>query len=526
MLLNKEILYQILSSRVVNDSYNSLKALPSPTLFKDIQKAALRVVKAIENSEKIAVVGDYDVDGIVSTAIMVEFFELLGYNIEYIIPNRFEHGYGLSPKIIDSLSKDTKVVITVDNGISANEAANMCYERGIDLIITDHHTPPATLPKAYAIVNPKQNDCNFPYQNICGAQVAWYLCAAIKAELKIDINMASFLDILSLAIIADIMPMRELNFAMTKRGLEYISSSKRVALQEFLSMCNKSKINSEDIGFLLAPLLNSAGRLDDPHVSLRFLLSKNRFEANKYLNDLVELNNQRKELQLLIYQEALDLVNVNDNVIVVYKADWNEGILGIVASKLSDKFKKPAFVLTKKDDIIKGSARSSGEIDLYKLLTLSKDTLLNYGGHKSAAGVALDVDSLDKFKSSLNNNFNHLDIEENSTKNYIGEMLLSEIDFELFDIIEQFEPYGLDNEKPHFLFKNIQIQKVIGIGKNKEHTKFLIHNESNETLEALLFGEEARNYCELNSCSFVASLGINEFRGNVSLNLHIKEILD
>ncbi|QOG12064.1 single-stranded-DNA-specific exonuclease RecJ [Arcobacter sp. FWKO B] len=525
MVLSKDKLYQILSSRVLTDSYNSLKTLPSPALFKDIQKGAKRVVEAITKGEKIAVVGDYDVDGIVSTAIMVEFFDILQYPISYIIPNRFVHGYGLSAKIIDQLDSDTKVVITVDNGISAIEAARICKNRGIDLIITDHHTPPQILPVAYAIINPKQDECTFPYQHICGAQVAWYFCAALKSELGVEINMADFLDILSIAIIADIMPMRGLNFAMTKKGLEYIARSKRVALQEFVSMCNKTKINGEDIGFLLAPLLNSAGRLDDPKLSLDFLLSKNRFEANQNLYKLIDLNNQRKELQLQIYQEALDLVDIKDDVIVVYHPLWNEGILGIVASKLCDKFKKPSFVLTKKEDTIKGSARSSGMIDLYELLRLSSDTLEGFGGHKSAAGVSLKVENLGKFKQALNQNISNLVPDTDIKSDYLGELLLDEVDFELFEIIEQFEPYGLENEKPHFLFKDVKIQKVQSIGKNKEHTKFLLNSTKSDTFEALLFGENATNYCEMDYCSFIATLGLNEFRGNISLNLHIKEIL-
>jgi single-stranded-DNA-specific exonuclease len=525
MLLSKEKLHQLLSNRVLSDSFNSLKTLPSPDLFKDIKKASQRVVQAINNKEKITVVGDYDVDGIVSTAIMVEFFEIVGYPIDYIIPNRFIHGYGLSSKIIEELDSDTKVVITVDNGISAIDAAQICKDRGIDLIITDHHTTPEILPIAYAIVNPKQNDCSFPYSHICGAQVAWYVCAAIKSELKLDINMGDFLDILSIAIIADIMPMRGLNFAMTKKGLEFISKSKRVALQEFVTMCNKTKINGEDIGFLLAPLLNSAGRLDDPRISLNFLLSKNRYEANENLYKLIELNNQRKELQINIYQQAQSLVNTEDEVIVVFDEDWNEGILGIVASKLCDKYKKPAFVLTQKDDIIKGSARSSGLIDLYELLTLSKDSVLNYGGHKSAAGVTIKVENLEYFRQSLNENISKLLPSDEFRSEYLGELLLDEVDFELFDILEQFEPYGLENEKPYFLFKDIQIQKVMSIGKNKEHTKFLVNKNYSDSFEALFFGENATNYNDLDNCSFVASVGLNEFRGNISLNLHIKEVI-
>lgn len=525
MILDKQKLYELLSSRVLSDSLNSLKNLPSPSNFKDIKKASKRVVEAIYNGEKIAIVGDYDVDGIVSTAIMVEFFNMLNYEVQYIIPNRFEHGYGLSAKIIENLESDTKVVITVDNGISAVDAGDLCIKKGIDLIITDHHTPPKILPKAYAIVNPKQVDCSVPYQHICGAQVAWYLCAAIKSDLNLAINMGDFLDILSIAIIADIMPMRELNFAMTKKGLEYISKSKRIALQEFLNFCNKSKVNGEDIGFLLAPLLNSAGRLDDPLISLNFLLSKKRSEANTYLYKLIELNNQRKELQQNIYQEALKLVDCNDDVIVVFEPSWNEGILGIVASKLCDKYKKPTFVLTQKDGIVKGSARSSGIIDLYELLQLCQNELINYGGHKSAAGVSLKLENLTNFKNALNKNFSQVALLNEVRVDYIGELGLEHVDFELFEIIEQFEPYGLENEKPYFLFKNVKIQKVLSIGRNKEHTKFLVNTDYSNTLEALFFGEDANNYTQIERCSFIATIGLNEFRGNVTLNLHIKEIL-
>jgi len=280
--MNKELTIEdiknILENRIKDDEYSTLKSIPTPDMFKDIKKATLRIVAAIKDDEIINLVGDYDVDGVTSTAIMVSFFSALGVEINHIIPNRFEHGYGLSPIILEQIYDG--IVVTVDNGISAVESARICKEKGLDLIITDHHTVGDVLPDAYAIVNPKQEDCPFPFKEICGAQIAWYLCASIKKELNFKYNLMELFDLLSLAIVADIMPMVSLNKTMVKAGLQYIETSQRPAMIVLRERYGLKTVTEEDIGFKIAPLINCAGRMADPSIALEFLLSFDTIEAN------------------------------------------------------------------------------------------------------------------------------------------------------------------------------------------------------------------------------------------------------
>ncbi|RLD40588.1 MAG: single-stranded-DNA-specific exonuclease RecJ, partial [Bacteroidetes bacterium] len=464
----------------------------------------------------------YDVDGVISTAIMVEFFNDLGIEVNYIIPNRFEHGYGLSPKILDSIYDG--LIITVDNGISAFEAGDICKERGIDLIITDHHTVSDKLPNAYAIVNPKQANCKFPYKEICGAQVAWYLCAMIKKELQADINMMKFFDILSLAIVADIMPMRSLNQTMVKRGLKELEKSQRPSIVVLREQFKLIKINEEDIGFKIAPLINCAGRMEDATIALEFILSYDTFEANETCQYLVELNDRRKLEQLNIYEESKLQVEDADNVVLVASENWNEGIIGIVASKLSEKYKKPAFVFSITNGKAKGSSRSEN-IHLYDLINKSKSPLIGFGGHKGAAGMSLESSNLLEFKELLNKNILTMENVEldNVQINSIGILPLEQISSELYSMINSFRPYGLENKMPIFEFRDVTILDCKKMGKNKEFTKLVVFNGIVK-IEVVIFIDFEDVDINTN-ISFLATIGKNEFRGNTSYNLMFKELI-
>jgi len=249
------------------EGFLSLKDLPQPNTFKDMDKATARIVKAIKNKENITIVGDYDVDGVTSTTLMRLFFEEIDYPIEWIIPNRFKDGYGLSSNIIPRIL-GTDLAITVDNGISAVYAAKLCKEQGIELIITDHHLLAPEVPECFAIIDQKQEDCTFPYSDVCGAQIAWYLIASLKNALGIKINMMSYMELVSIAIIADMMPLQHINRAMVEAGLKALSKSTKPAIRAFKEHAQKETLNAEDIGFFLAPLLNSAGRMEDASLSL------------------------------------------------------------------------------------------------------------------------------------------------------------------------------------------------------------------------------------------------------------------
>lgn len=518
--ITKQKLFEILNARHLNNPYSKLASIPSPNSFKDIDIASKRVKEAIENKEKITIVGDYDVDGVVSTTIMLEFFNFIGVKVDYIIPNRFEHGYGLSPKIADMI--DSGLVITVDNGISAYEASIILKDKNIDLIITDHHTVGDKLPVALAIINPKQKDCNFEFKEICGAQVAWYFCAAIKKQMNINVDMSSFLDLLSLAIIADIMPMTTLNYTMVKQGLKKMKLSSREAFKLLNQTLAKDILVSDDVGFMIAPKINSAGRMDDASIALEFLLSKSQNSAYESLALLDELNNYRKALQEEITLKAQSQIKNEDRAIVVWGEDWHEGVIGIVASKLSNRYKKPAFIFSIKDNLAKGSARANSSINLYDLISNAKDILNGFGGHKNAAGLSLDALKLEEFKDIINKSLDNFEDNLHDELETLGELDVQSVDLEFLDIIESFEPYGLENERPIFKVSNANLIKYELIGRDKNHLK-LILNSDGYLFEAIKFNEKSLDLKE--SLDLILSISKNEFRGVVKPQFLIQEIL-
>lgn len=518
--ITKQKLFEILNARHLNNPYSKLASIPSPNSFKDIDIASKRVKEAIENKEKITIVGDYDVDGVVSTTIMLEFFNFIGVKVDYIIPNRFEHGYGLSPKIADMI--DSGLVITVDNGISAYEASIILKDKNIDLIITDHHTVGDKLPVAFAIINPKQKDCNFEFKEICGAQVAWYFCAAIKKQMNLNVDMSSFLDLLSLAIIADIMPMTTLNYTMVKQGLKKMKLSSREAFKLLNQTLAKDILASDDVGFMIAPKINSAGRMDDASIALEFLLSKSQNSAYESLALLDELNNYRKALQEEITLKAQSQIKNEDRAIVVWGEDWHEGVIGIVASKLSNKYKKPAFIFSIKDNLAKGSARANSSINLYDLISNAKDILNGFGGHKNAAGLSLDALKLEEFKDIINKSLDNFEDNLHDELETLGELDVQSVDLEFLDIIESFEPYGLENERPIFKVSNANLIKYELIGRDKNHLK-LILNSDGYLFEAIKFNEKSLDLKE--SLDLILSISKNEFRGVVKPQFLIQEIL-
>lgn len=518
--ITKKELFNLLRARHTDEKYSKLALLPSPDGFKDINKAAKRVKEAIEKNQQITIVGDYDVDGVVSTTIIVDFFRKIDVEVNYIIPNRFEHGYGLSPKIVDMINDG--LVITVDNGISACEAAKKLNEKNIDLIITDHHTVGEQLPNAFAIVNPKQKDCNFPFKDICGAQVAWYLCAAIKKEMNSDVNLQEFLDLLCVAIIADIMPMTSLNYTMVKYGLKQLKSSKRPAFIKINEMMQKEFYVSDDIGFTIAPKINSAGRMDDASIALSFLLSKNQYEANDALQMLEELNCYRKTLQEDISQKANSASNPNENAIIVWGEDWHEGVIGIVASKLSNSYKKPAFIFSIKDGVAKGSARANANINLHSIIAKTSDLLLGFGGHKNAAGLSMKSENLEEFKKRINSLLNVEPEELHIEHDVLGELDVSDVDIEFLDIIEKFEPYGLENHRPIFKVSHSKILRSELFGKDKNHLKLTL-NKNGYIFEALRFHADRKIMAE--HIDLIVSVNKNEFRGKVNPQFLIQDIL-
>jgi single-stranded-DNA-specific exonuclease len=476
-LLNKELIRQILSSRI--EEINSLQ-IPHFSLLNDIKKAAERIKKSINSKEKIVVVGDYDVDGVSSSAIMKLFFEKIGIDLDIVIPNRFIHGYGLTPKLLEEMEAD--LIITVDNGITSFEAAEICKEREIDLIITDHHTPKINkskfeLPDAFAIVNPKISP-EFPFKEICGAEVAWYLCAAIKKEMDLKVDLREFLDILAIAIIADVMPLTHMNRTLVNMGLKRLNKGFRpfskILVKEF------KEINSEIIAFQIAPRLNAAGRMDSAYIAYNFLIAKDENESFGYYLELDRLNNLRKETE----KEIVDSIEAPDDDFILSFGDYHEGVIGIIASRLVHKYKKPAIVFSNKDGVLKGSGRSLGNIDIFELVSECEELLEGFGGHKMACGLSIKAENFEKLKTALNEKIKKYNEDDFFIDDFVlGELPFSEIDLELLDIIKSFEPYGESNPKPKFI-ANAKIEHIQNLKDN--HYK-LILNQDGYFLPGLIF---------------------------------------
>ncbi|MBD3789574.1 MAG: single-stranded-DNA-specific exonuclease RecJ [Campylobacterales bacterium] len=521
--LTLEALEQKLKLRF-KEGFLSLKDLPLPDTFKDMQKATVRIVDAIKNYEKITIIGDYDVDGVTSTTIMKLFFEEIGYPVEWIIPNRFTDGYGLSVNIIPKI-KGTDLAITVDNGISAIHAAQLCKEEGIELIITDHHLLSFQIPEAYAIINQKQEACEFPYEDVCGAQIAWYLAASLKNALNVKVNMVEYLELVSIAIIADMMPLQHINRAMVQAGIKALSQSSRPAIKAFLEYHQKEYLNSDDIGFFLAPLLNSAGRMDDASHAVEFLTSTNIYDARVRLAKLVELNTLRKTTEQTLTHQALLQVDTKDDVIIVVGQEWHEGVVGIVASRIAQICQKPSIVLSENENgVLKGSGRSFGECDLFGIVDSCREHLEKFGGHQAAIGLTLHKEKLEWFKSKIQKKYRSKGYSQKIFDPQItGALYFSQIDFKLTALIKKYEPYGYGNPMPKFISYDVEILQIQTMGKKGEHMRLLLKQE-NVVLQAVWF--KSRGDVKIGQqVQLFYTLSENYFQGKISLQLIIDKII-
>ena len=515
---------EILLQNRFKEGFLSLKDLPQPSTFKDMDKATERIVRAIKDKEKITIIGDYDVDGVTSTTLMKLFFEEINYPIEWIIPNRFKDGYGLSVNIIPRIL-GTDLAITVDNGISAVYAAKLCKEEGIELIITDHHLLAPEVPEAYAIIDQKQESCTFPYEEVCGAQIAWYLIASLKNALEIKINMISYMELTAIAIIADMMPLQHINRAMVEAGIQALNKSKRPAIKAFLEHSGKEALNAEDIGFFLAPLLNSAGRMEDASYAVDFLASTNIYDARVRLERLKDFNTLRKATEQDITEKAMLQVSDSNKVIVVAGEHWHEGVVGIVAARVARHHEKPCIVLSLSEEgILKGSGRSFGDCDLFGIVDGCREHLEKFGGHSAAIGLSLQKKSLESFKIQVEQNFvTGGYVNESIDRDIVGNLRFSNISFDLTNLVKKYEPYGQGNPRPKFISRNVEILQADTMGKEGEHLRFsfvqdgiVMQGVKFKTREVFDVGQKV---------DITYTVNENHFRGNVNLQLMVDKVM-
>ncbi|MBR2494544.1 single-stranded-DNA-specific exonuclease RecJ [Helicobacter sp.] len=491
--LSKGEIYALLHNRTKQWDFPTLSTLPHPYQLKSCEQASHFLAQKMREKPKILVVGDYDVDGVIASVVMMKFFALLGYeHISYVIPSRFSDGYGVSKAIIEANPSD--IVITVDNGTTAYEAAAYCKQQGITLIITDHHIPKESLPEADFIINPQQKDCTFPQKEICGALVAWYFCAGLKIALGVNISLVPLLELVMLATIADMMPLTQINKCIVLYGLKQLPTSQNPALQKLKTYLKTRYITATDIAFSLTPLLNAAGRMGEGRIASEFLLldsgnfssaltqddRAHRLKAcslasalDSGLQALIALNQARKDTAKSVLESAKACVIVYENAVIARGDDWHEGVLGIVAAQMANFYKRPAFVLSRTkepglESMLKGSARSFGEVDLMSMLLGANEILGEFGGHSKAAGLSVEIASFDELCAYLDS----LSVlpKCQTTQEELGALLIdvSDINEELFALLQEFEPYGQGNPKP-ILQARLQIRQIQSI---KQHRKF------------------------------------------------------
>jgi single-stranded-DNA-specific exonuclease len=445
---------------VVSKEEDGLHLLPDAFTLPGVEVAAKRVVKQLKKGKYVEIVGDYDVDGIMATTILYSFLCELGYEnqVGWIVPDRFVDGYGISKNMIDhAIKKGTDIIITVDNGIGGKVAVDYAKENGIEVIITDHHTPGEDVPEVDIIVNPKYDLSEFPFMEISGATVAWYLCAGIQKVTNAQIDLRKWLDLVAITVISDVMPLKHINLIIYKYGLNMIKNKHRVVYEELFNVFQLKNINETTLGFQLVPMLNASGRIDHAKHAINLFLSKDRtFIKNKILY-LREVNEKRKRLttQLtdMVLPEAYEQINKGNKAIIVQNKNLHEGIVGIIAGKLAEYFKRPAFVIgwNEKKGIWKGSGRTSGNIHLYELLTNGAKHALGFGGHAGAVGVAIEKNNFESWKQSIVEAadlypeelfFSH---DENAI-----EIHLSNINEHLIEDINKFRPFGQEFKAPVF----------------------------------------------------------------------------
>lgn len=461
-----------------------LADLPSPFLFPDMKKAVRLMEQALIKKWPVIVYGDYDVDGISATALLVDFFTEIGLKTSYHLPNRLTEGYGLSFAAIEKISKEVPppaVLVTVDNGITAVDEIAECRRLGYTVILTDHHEVPPIYPEPNALINPKLKDCQFPFSELSGAGVAFFFLVALRSYLQKkgfwlhgDMpNLRDSLDLVALGTVADVMPLRGVNRTLVRAGLEVLSQKKRpglFALCEVIGL-KEGKITSGDIGYRIGPRINACGRMGSPQTPLELLLAKELTTARMLAETLNEQNDKRRAVEEEILNKAITLaeeqVRNNVNILVIFHEGWHPGVIGIIASRLVDLFNRPAIVLT--DDVlekdhIKGSGRTVSQVNIHDMVSMCQDYLEQFGGHPKAIGLSMKKTNLDVFKEKING-----EIRRNKSLNLRNKKIIKvdcifdnrfPVDLAIPSFLRHLEPFGQDNPEPVFLVRKQKLRQL------------------------------------------------------------------
>ena len=520
----------------------TLADIPSWKLLKDIDKAVEIISGKIDAGTKMRIIGDYDIDGVTATYILLKGFKRLGANVDTYIPDRVVDGYGIHDHLIKKAMEDgIDTIVTCDNGISASSQITYAKELGMTVVVTDHHEVPFTdteegrtyiLPPADAIINPKQADCTYPNKNICGAVVAMKLVFALYEKYRLpEEEKEDFLEPAAIATVGDIMDLQGENRILVKEGLARLPFTKNKGLKALIRAIGleDQKITSYDIGFRLGPCINASGRLDTAMRSLALLQSEDEEEAAKLAGDLKALNDSRKALTEKGTEEAYKLIESsdlkNDRVMVVFLPECHESLAGIIAGRIREKYHKPTFVLTRGEKSLKGSGRSTENYSMYEELVKCDSLLVQYGGHPMAAGLSIEEENVEKFRQTLNDNCT-LTEEDMIPKIVIDvPMPISYINEELVEQLSILEPFGKGNTKPLFAQKNLRVLKVEIYGKTQNTVKLQLRDPSGAVMDGLYWGE-AKEFADFARSHETISVTyyprINSYMGRESLQIVIQ----
>ena len=522
--------------------YGTLAEIPSPWKMKDMERAVQILQKKITQKKKIRIIGDYDIDGVTATCILLKGLKRLNANVDTYIPDRVKDGYGMHEQLIDKALEDgIDTILTCDNGIAAAAEIEYAKKEGLTVIVTDHHDIPFRdtedgriwiIPKADAVVNTKQNDCLYPNKNICGAVVAWKLIWALYERLGIDSDeIWDFLELAAIATVGDVMDLQGENRIIVKEGLKKLSSTSFEGLKALICVNNLegAEITAYHVGFVIGPCINASGRLDTAARSLELLLADNMEDAMKLADDLYDLNQSRKAMTEQGKEQAIQSIEENnlgkDRVLVVYLPDCHESLAGIIAGRIREAYNKPVFVLTKGADGVKGSGRSIEAYSMYEELVKCSDLLTQFGGHPMAAGLSMEEKNVELFRRRLNDNCT-LTEQDLIPKIMIDvPMPISYLSKKLTEQLKVLEPFGKGNSKPLFAQKNLRAVGIRVLGRNRNVAKMLLIDENGIKMDAVYFGE-AQEFVDFVQAHDTISVTyypeINVFQGRENLQVVIK----
>lgn len=506
---------EILARLMVNRGHETKEAIEeflsmdiehfhSPYDLKDLVKAIDLMEEKIRSHKSIRIVGDYDVDGVISTYVLFKAFKRCDANVDYEIPDRIKDGYGVNISIIEKAYQEgIDTIITCDNGIAAIDQVAYAKELGMTVIVTDHHdiiydkeTKQYKVPSADAVINPKQKDCNYPNEGICGACVAYKFITALYERFGIPSSETyDFLQYIAIATVCDVMDLVGENRIIVKQGLRQIRNTKNYGLRALMDVnsLHVESIAAYHLGFVIGPCINASGRLESAKIGLSMLLADTMEEALELAIEIKQLNDKRKEMTLEGTQEAIQIVEESslkeDIILVVYLPECHESLAGIIAGRLKEKYNKPTIVLTKAEHGVKGSARSIEAYNIYEELTKCKEYLLKFGGHPMAAGLSLEEEKIEPFKRALNRNTT-LTKKDIIPKKVIDIVLpLGYVNEDMIEELNRLEPFGKGNTKPIFAERNVKLQKASILGKHANVLKLWVQNAYGRQMEALYFGD-------------------------------------